>query len=68
MLTLFPVSLFSFIFVGQLLWGMNMFDQNMVFRDMETKEVFVFDRNGLWNEDTLNHKLINWELLYFSFD
>jgi hypothetical protein len=35
-----------------------MFDQNMVFRDMETKEVFVFDTNGAWNEDALKHKLL----------
>lgn len=43
---------------SKLLWGVNMFDQNMVFRDMETKEVFVFDSNGIWNEDALNHKLL----------
>jgi hypothetical protein len=36
-----------------------MFDQNMVFRDSETKEVFVFDANGIWNEETLAHKLIH---------
>jgi hypothetical protein len=35
-----------------------MFDADMVFRDMETKEVFVFDANGIWNEDTLKHKLL----------
>lgn len=34
---------------SKLLWGVNMFDQNMVFRDMESKEVFVFDVNGIWN-------------------
>jgi hypothetical protein len=45
--------------IGPLLWGMNYFDQNLVFRDQDTKEVFVFDTNGIWNEDTLNHKLIN---------
>jgi hypothetical protein len=36
-----------------------MFDSQMVFRDMDTKEIFVFDANGVWNQDTLNHKLIN---------
>ena len=40
------------------LWAVNMIDQNLVFRDMETKEVFVFDGNGIWNEDTLKHKLL----------
>lgn len=37
-----------------------MFDKNLIFRDMETKEFFVFDINGIWNEDTLNHKLLHW--------
>jgi len=27
---------------------------------METKEVFVFDANGIWNEDALSHKLLYW--------
>ncbi len=43
---------------SKLLWAVNMFDQDMVFRDMETKEVFVFDVNGIWNEDALKHKLL----------
>lgn len=43
---------------SKLLWGINMFDSNMVFRDMETREVFVFDANGIWNEDALKHKLL----------
>lgn len=43
---------------SKLLWGVNMFDSNMVFRDMETREVFVFDSNGIWNEDALKHKLL----------
>lgn len=30
----------------------------MVFRDMESREVFVFDSNGIWSEDTLKHPLI----------
>lgn len=46
------------IMIGKFLFMINMFDPNMVFRDMETKEIFVFDRNGIWNEDTLNHKLL----------
>lgn len=43
---------------SKMLWAVNMFDQNLVFRDMETKEVFVFDANGIWNEDALKHKLL----------
>lgn len=44
---------------ANILWTINMFDSQMVFRDMETKEIFVFDANGTWNKDTLEHKLIN---------
>jgi hypothetical protein len=36
----------------------NQYERDLVFRDMETKEVFVFDRNGIWNEETLKHKLL----------
>lgn len=43
---------------SKMLWAVNMFDQNMVFRDMTSKEVFVFDVNGVWNQDTLKHKLL----------
>lgn len=43
---------------SKLLWGVNMFDSNMVFRDMESREIFVFDNNGIWNEDVLQHKLL----------
>ena len=44
---------------NKLMWVSNVFDQNLVFRDMATGELFVFDRNGMWNEDTLNHPLLN---------
>ena len=37
-----------------------MFDSDMLFRDMETQEVFVFDRDGIWNKDAVEHQLINW--------
>jgi hypothetical protein len=43
---------------SKMLWAVNMFDSNMVFRDMETKEMFVFDVNGIWNEDALKHKFL----------
>lgn len=41
------------------LFATNFFDRNMVFRDMESREIFVFAANGVWNEDALNHKLLN---------
>lgn len=44
---------------NSLMWFSNMFDQNMVFRDMQSGEVFVFDKDGIWNEETLNHPLLN---------
>ena len=47
-------------FIGKILWSYNMFDSDMLFRDMETQEVFVFDRDGIWNKDAVEHPLINW--------
>lgn len=44
---------------NKLMWMGNVFDQNLVFRDAATNEMFVFDRDGIWNEDTLNHQLLN---------
>jgi len=44
---------------SQILWSINFFDSNMIFRDMESKEIFVFDGTGIWNEDTLKHKLLH---------
>lgn len=43
---------------SSLLWQINMFDSEMVFRDNETQEVFVFDKYGHWNKDTLEHPLL----------
>lgn len=43
---------------SKIMWGINIFDSNLVFRDMESREVFVFDSNGIWNEDALKHKLL----------
>ena len=47
-------------YIGKILWSYNMFDSDMLFRDMETQEVFVFDRDGIWNKDAVEHPLINW--------
>ena len=37
----------------------NMYETNMIFRDIKTQESFVFDRRGLWNKETLDHPLLN---------
>ena len=41
------------------MWGINVFDSNMVFRDSETRHVFVFDKDGIWNREAVDHPLIN---------
>ena len=43
---------------NHLIWNGNIFDKELVFRDNSSKELFVFDKNGMWNEDTLKHPLI----------
>uniref|UniRef100_A0A7S3CJR2 Uncharacterized protein n=1 Tax=Strombidium rassoulzadegani TaxID=1082188 RepID=A0A7S3CJR2_9SPIT len=43
---------------NELLWTFNIFDDKLIFRDQETNEFFVFDKQGVWNEDTLKHPLI----------
>lgn len=53
------MGLFIELNIGPFLWMINIFDRDMVFRDLETKEIFVFDANGIWNEDTLKHPLIH---------
>jgi hypothetical protein len=42
-----------------LMFDINTFDSQMIFRDQESKEVFVFDSNGIWNADALEHELLN---------
>lgn len=34
---------------SSLIWDVNTFDSQMVFRDTTTTEMFVFDANGVWN-------------------
>ena len=43
---------------NELMWTVNMFDDNMVFRDSQSQELFVFDKQGMWNENTLKHPLL----------
>ena len=41
-------------------WGINgNLDKYMVFRDKKTQELFIFDRDGYWDVDGLNHALLN---------
>ena len=35
----------------------------MVFRDTETLEMFVFDANGVWNKEAIEHPLLYWSSL-----
>lgn len=32
-----------------LMWTGNLFDPELVFQDSQTREVFVFDKQGIWN-------------------
>lgn len=41
-----------------LMWQPNMFDPELVFMDTVTREVFVFDKQGIWNKDALEHPLL----------
>ena len=42
-----------------LMWEINMFDPEMVFKDTQSRELFVFDKNGYWNKEALEHPLLN---------
>lgn len=43
---------------ADLMWEINMFDPDLVFRCAASQEIFVFDKNGHWNKDTLEHPLL----------
>ena len=34
-------------------------DENMIFKDNSTGEIFMFEKRGLWSEEGISHKLIN---------
>ena len=40
-------------------WNTRGFDRDFIWRDAHTKEVFMFDLYGYWNEETLKHPLLN---------
>ena len=44
--------------VNSLMWKVNHFDPDMVFMDGRTREIYVFDKRGLWNKDAIEHKLL----------
>ena len=44
--------------LSEIIWWVNMFDSQMVFRDSFSGEVFVFDSNGIWNQEALEHPLL----------
>jgi len=41
-----------------LMWQINMFDPELIFRDSASGEAFVFDKNGIWNKEALEHPLL----------
>ena len=44
---------------SSILWDIFMFDKQMIWRCAESQEVFVFDRDGVWNKEALEHPLLN---------
>jgi hypothetical protein len=44
---------------SQLVFFSRGFDNNMIFRDNSTGEVFFFEKNGVWSEKGIAHPLIN---------
>ena len=41
-----------------LMWMINMYDPDLIFRDSVSREIFVFDKNGHWNAEALEHPLL----------
>ena len=41
-----------------MMWAINMFDPDLIFRDAASGEVFVFDKLGFWNQQALEHPLL----------
>lgn len=35
--------------LSPLMWDSAVFDSQLIFRDTQSLEVFVFDKNGIWN-------------------
>ena len=43
---------------NSLMWTSNVYDPDMVFMDLHSREIFVFDKQGVWNSDALKHPLL----------
>lgn len=44
---------------GEFLFRHNTYDPNFVWRDNLTGEIFVFDSDGIWNKEGIDHPLLN---------
>ena len=42
----------------------NILDLDMVYADKSTKEMFVFDKEGQWNDEGVYHEALNLENTY----
>lgn len=40
------------------LFKINLFDNEIIFRDKTNGEVFVFEKKGIWNKDAVEHPLL----------
>ena len=43
---------------AQMMFAINKFDDQLIFKDTRTQQLFVFDKDGIWNKDTLEHPLL----------
>jgi len=43
---------------GVLIWRYDNLDTKLVFRDMKSRHIFIFDKGGFWSKDGIEHKLL----------
>lgn len=43
----------------ELMWIVHKMDDELCFKDCLTGEIFVFDKDGVWNKDALEHPLLH---------
>ena len=59
-MSLILMSTYDILLLENYFWGYNgNFDKLMIFRDRNTKEYFLFDRDGYWDTKGLEHELLN---------
>ena len=46
----------------------NILDLDMIYANHVTKEMFVFDKGGQWNDEGINHKALSLETTYNETD